>query len=441
MMSDNTASRAAAEHARRVSRLARAGYAGLALFMGTVGVWAVATPMSGAVIASATFVAENRVRRVQHPAGGVVSALNVREGSRVSAGDVLLRLDETVARTSLQIVSWQLDEARARGARLAAERDRDSKILFPAALTERGDDPEMNRLLAAEARILSARAATRDGARAQLMKRIGQLRSEIEGLKVQERGKAREAALNARELEAVRSLFQRNLVPMTRVNTIERDAAQIETSRGALQSQIAQSEAKIAETELQINQIDDDWHREVLRELRETEARIAELIERKAAAEDQHRRLDIRAPVDGIVHQLAVNSIGAVLNPGEPVLTLVPVSEQLHLEARIQPADYDQVHLGQPVKVKLHAFNPRTMRELSGVVARVASDTTRDAPNGPAYYSVRIALAPDQMAMILPQQITSGMQADVFITTAARTPLTYLVQPFSDQIARAFRER
>lgn len=440
-MSDNAAATAAAEHARRVARLARAGYVGLALFMGTVGVWAVATPMSGAVIASATFVAENRVRRVQHPAGGVVSALNVREGSRVSAGDVLLRLDETVARTSLQIVSWQLDEARARGARLAAERDRDPAILFPAALTERGDDPEMKRLLAAETRILSARAATRDGARAQLMKRIGQLRSEIEGLKVQERGKAREAALNGRELETVRSLFQRNLVPMTRVNTIERDAAQIETSRGALQSQIAQSEAKIAETELQITQIDDDWHREVLRELRETEARIAELIERKAAAEDQHRRLDIRAPVDGIVHQLAVNSIGAVLNPGEPVLTLVPVSEQLHLEARIQPADYDQVHLGQPVKVKLHAFNPRTMREMSGVVARVASDTTRDGPNGPAYYAVRIALSPDQMATIPPQQITSGMQADVFITTTARTPLTYLVQPFSDQIARAFRER
>jgi HlyD family secretion protein len=440
-MADNRSPDAASLHGRRVTRLARAGYMGLALFMGTVGVWAVAAPMTGAVIASATFVSEHRVRRVQHPTGGVVSALHVREGVRVNAGDVLMRLDETVARTSLQIVSWQLDEALARAARLAAERDRAPAVEFPAALTARAEEPEMRRLLAAEARILAARAATRDGARAQLIKRLGQLRSEIEALGIQERGKAREAALNARELEAVRPLFQRKLVPLTRLSVLEREAAQLETSRGALQAQIAQSEARLAETELQIAQVDDDWQREALRELRETEARIAELAERKAAAEDQHRRLDIRAPVDGVVHQLAVNSVGAVLNPAEPVLTLVPVSEDLHLEARVQPSDYDQIHLGQSAKVRIHAFDPRTTRELVGTVARVASDTTRDSPQGPAYYAVRISLQPEQLALIAPHRITSGMQADVFITTSARTPLAYLVQPFSNQIARAFRER
>lgn len=435
------AAHVAAAHGRRAMRLARAGYTGLALFMGTVGVWAVVTPMSGAVIASATFVSENRVRQMRHPTGGVVSALHVREGSQVRAGDVLLRLDETIARTSLQIISWQLDEAMARAARLTAERDQTHAVAFPATLTARENDPEIRRLLAAEARMLVARTTTRDGARAQLIKRIGQLQNEIEGLRVQERGKTREAAINGRELETVRSLAQRNLVPQTRVNALDREAAQIETTRGALKSQIAQSEAKIAETELQITQVDDDWHRDVLRELRETEAKIAELAERKVAAEDQYRRLDIRAPLDGIVHHLAVNAIGAVINPTEPILTLVPVSEDLHLEARIQPSDHDQVHLGQPVKIKLHAFNPRTTRELTGVVARVASDTSRDGPNSPASYAVRISLEPDQFAAIAPQQIASGMQADIFITTSARTPLTYLVQPFADQIARAFRER
>lgn len=440
-MSQALSDPASAGHYRRLKRLAHVGYSVLALFGGTLGAWAVLTPMSGAVVAPATFVSENRVRRVQHPSGGIVSALHVNEGSRVTAGETLLRLDETLARTTLQITKHQQLEAQARAARLVAERDRSNEITFPAHLSAHHGDVDLNAFLNAEVRLFKARATTREGARAQLIKRGDQLRSEIEGFRAQERGKVRESAINLRELDAVRGLFQRNLVPMSRVTVLERDAAQIETARGMLQAQIAMNEARIAETELQIVQIDDDWHREVLRELREVDTRLAELVEKRAAAEDQFNRLDLKSPIEGVVHQMAVNAIGAVLNAAEPVLVIVPVNENLQLEARIQPNDYDLLSIGQQVKIKLHAFNPRTMRELNGVVTRIPSDTTRDQANGQTYYAIRISVSPVDTAAIEPQQLAAGMQADVFIITSPRTPFSYLVQPLTDQFARAFRER
>lgn len=428
-------------HARMTRRLAHSGYTSLALFVGTIGVWAVYTPLTGAVIAPATFVVENSVRKVQHPTGGVVSVLHVREGDHVEPGDVLVRLDETIARTNLQITARQLDEARARAARLEAERDLQPSPRFPDALTSWLHDPEIAQLLAAETRIQQSRASARAGARLQLQKRIDQLHSEIAGLATQDAAKAKEAAMNARELQSVRSLFERNLAQMSRLSPLEREAAQIEGARGALQAQIAQVEGKIAEIELQILQVDEDWRNEVLRDLREAAARASELAERRVAAEDQFRKLDIRAPVGGVVHQLAVNTRGAVLNPGEPLMSIVPVGEMLSLEARIAPTDYDQVRIGQPVRIKLHAFNPRATPELNGSVARMAADTSRDTQNAASAYTIRVSVSPEALAAIAPQQLKAGMQAEVFIKTTERTPGSYIVQPFIDQIARAFRER
>jgi HlyD family secretion protein len=428
-------------HLTLTRKLARAGYAGLALFAGTVGVWAVSMPVGGAVIASAVFVSENNVRRVQHPGGGIVNALLVREGERVAPGQVLLRLDETMAGANLQIISRQLEDARARAARLEAERDTLPAPRFPDSLLARSHDPDVAKVMAAETRIQESRTAARAGTRNQLVKRILQLRSEISGLNVQLVAKAREGAHNARELDTVRSLFQRNLVQMSRLSPLERDAALIEGVRGALEAQIAQAEGKIAETELQIIQIDTDWRSEVLRDLRETEGRIAELAERRAAAEDQFRRLDIRAPIGGVVHQLAINTVGAVLNPGEPLMLIVPTEEQLSLEARIAPTDYDLVHIGQEVRVRLHAFNQRLQPELNGVVARMAPDTSRDSQNSASLYTIRVSIPARELERLAPNQVAAGMQAEVFLRTSERSAVRYLVQPLSDQIARAFKER
>jgi HlyD family secretion protein len=432
---------ASRRHLQLTGKLARAGYAGLGLFVSTICVWAFYAPVGGAVIASATFVNDNNSRRVQHPTGGIVSALYISEGDRVAQGQLLMRLDETAAGANLHIISRQLEDTIARAARLEAERDQLDAPRFPALLLSRSGDAELARALAAEARIQQARAAARAGTRAQLSKRIAQLRSEVAGLGNQRVAKAREAAHNARELETIRSLFQRKLVPMARLSPLEREAALIEGASAAIEAQIAQAEGKIAETELQMIQIDTDWRTDVLRDLREAEIRIAELTERQAAAQDQFRRLEVRAPIAGVVHQLAINTIGAVLNAGEPLMLLVPDDEPLKLEARVSPADYDLVHIGQSVRIRLHAFNQRMTPEINGAVSRMAPDVSRESQNGPSLYTIRVSIPAAELARIAPNQVAPGMQAEVFMTTADRSAARYLVQPLSDQIARAFRER
>ena len=282
-------------HAAVSRRTWMAGYAALALFAGTIGVWGGTAALSGAVIASGQFVVDGNVKKVQHQTGGVVGELRVREGDRVEAGDLLIRLDATVARANLQIIVRQLDEFAARSARLEAERDQAASLTMPERLASRLDEPDVAQLITAEERLFTARATARDGLRAQLSRRIGQLRSEIEGLTEQRSAKLREAELIKRELTGVRELFRQNLVQITRLSQLEREAASLDGQKGQLTAQIAQSEGRIAETELQILQLNEDLRAEVMKELREIQGRTGELNERRFAAEDQLKRIDVRA--------------------------------------------------------------------------------------------------------------------------------------------------
>ncbi len=428
-------------YAREQGRAARRGVLAVALFMGSVGVWATTSEISGAVIAPAQFVAESNLKKVQHQTGGVVSALFVREGDRVEENALLIRLDDTLNRANLGIITGQLDEFMARMARLTAERDGLPEVRFPEELTARAAEPRIASLMASEAQLFAGRRSARDGIRAQLEKRITQLRSEIEGLTIQRRAKIREAELIQRELVGVRRLFEQNLVQMTRLSQLEREATSLEGQVGQLTSGIAQAEGKIAETGLQILQLTEDLRAEVMRELRESQARVSELQERKLAAEDQLRRVDIRAPAAGFVHQLAVHTVGGVITPAEPAMLIVPTEENLYLEARIAPQDIDQVKVGQRASVRLHAFNQRTTPEFAATVTRVSADVVREPQTGLTFYTARLKIEPAELAKAGELRIVPGMQADAFVETTRRTPWAYLMKPVSDQFARALRER
>jgi HlyD family secretion protein len=429
------------EHGDAASHAIRVGYVAVALFAGSVGVWSATTSISGAVIAPAQFVADTNLKKVQHQAGGIVAELHVREGDKVREGDLLVRLDETLLRANLAIVTRQIDEFLARSARLEAERDQAETPAFSAALTRRANEPEIAAMMTNEVRLFASRSQARAGVRAQLTKRIGQLRSEIEGFKEQRSAKLREADMIQRELIGVRDLFRQNLVQITRLSQLEREAASLDGSRGQLTAAIAQAEGKTAETELQILQLTEDLRAEAMKELREIHARLAELSERRIAAEDQLRRTEVKAPVAGTVHQLAVHTLGGVLAPGEPAMLIVPSGDMLNLEARVAPPDYDQLQIGQKVTVRLHAFNQRTTPEFKGTVSRLAADVTRDQQTGLSHYVIRVALLEGELARIAPLTIVAGMQADAFIETYARTPFDFLAKPLQDQFAKAFRER
>ncbi|AZO80614.1 MULTISPECIES: HlyD family type I secretion periplasmic adaptor subunit [unclassified Bosea (in: a-proteobacteria)] len=426
---------------RSLRGLALAGCVGLALFAGTVGVWAVATTLSGAVIASGQFVVDGNVKKVQHATGGIVGELRVREGDRVEQDQVVIRLDDTVTRANLQVVVKQLDELGVRRGRVEAERAGKDAITFVADLTARRHEPELAELIEAEMSLFEARRAARDGQKAQLSARIAQLGDEIAGLKAQQKARDLQAVLIEEELTGIRWLYARNLVALNRRTALEREAASLEGQKGQLIAALAQAQGKIAETRLQIIQIDAALREEVMKELREIQARSAELVERRVAAEDQMKRVEIRSPSSGFVHQLAVHTVGGVITPAEPAMLIVPAEDALQVEARINPPDIDQIALGQEARVKIHAFNQRTTPELAGKVTRISADTSRDQQTGATFYTIRVSMPAAEFARLGQNRVSAGMQAEVFVKTEDRTPLEYIVKPLKDQIAKAFRER
>jgi HlyD family secretion protein len=417
------------------------GVSAVALFGGTIGLWAAASPLSGAVVAPGQFVVDSNVKKIQHQTGGVVSVLHVKEGAFVKAGDIILQLDETVTKANLQIVVKQLDELLARQARLEAERDQRNELVLSPILQARIDLPDVAKSVADETRLMVTRRSQRDGQRQQLSKRIEQLREEIAGVNAQTASREQQIRFLEQELGGVRDLYKRNLVPITRLMPLEREAANMLGQRGQLVASRAQSEGRIAETTIQLLQLDIDMQTEVGKELREIQAKSAELLERKVAAEDQLRRVDIRAPIDGYVHQLAVHTVGGVISPAEPAMMIVPLNEELQIEARVTPTDIDQLFIGQKTVTKVQAGNQRTTPELEGKVTRIAADVTREQQTGQTYYTVRISTPVTELAKLGDLKIISGMQAESYMQTVQRTPFEYMMKPLLDQFNRAFRER
>ena len=418
-----------------------AGVTLLIVLCGGVGGWAATTEISGAVIAPGVLVVDTNVKKVQHPTGGVVGEIRARDGDRVTIGDIVVRLDETVTRANLAIVLRGLDELVARKARLEAERDGLEGIAFPSEFIERLSEPQVAAIIAGERKLFDLRQSARVGQKSQLRERIAQLREEIGGIAAQIKAKAQEIVLIQRELTGARDLWEKNLMPITKLTQLEREATRLEGERAQLIATSAQSKGKISELELQIIQVDRDLASEVGKELREVDAKIGEFVERKVAAEDQLKRIDIRAPQDGVVHQSVVHTIGGVINAGEQLMLIVPSADNLIVEAKFAPQDIDQVKIGQRAVVRFTSFNQRTTPELNGAVTRVSADTTVDQRTSAPYYTLRISLSREEIARLGEVTLVPGMPVESFIQTGDRKVISYLMKPLSDQVMRAFRER
>jgi HlyD family secretion protein len=411
------------------------------LLAGGVGGWASTTQIAGALIAQGSIVVDSNVKKIQHPTGGVVGKLNVQDGDRVKAGDILVQLDDTVTRANLAIVTKGLDELAARKARLEAERDGAEAVAFPKELLARAGEPSVAVAVANERKLFELRRSARLGQKAQLKQRITQLQDEILGLSAQQDAKAREIALIGKELEGVRELWKNNLVQITRLTALERDGARLEGERGQLVASVAQAKGKVTETELQVIQIDQDLSSEVAKDMREVDAKFGEFIERKVAAEDQLKRIDLRAPQDGTVLESKVHTVGGVIPAGDTVMLVVPDSDNLLVEAKVSPHDIDQLQIGQSAVLRFSAFNLRTTPEINGVITRVSADTTTDQRTGQNYYTTRIAMTKNEIARLGDVKLIPGMPVEAFVQTGERSVLSYLTKPLQDQFMRAFREK
>jgi HlyD family secretion protein len=417
------------------------GSAAVLALAALIGIWGGLTEISGAVIASGKMVVDSNVKKVQHPTGGVVGDLRVKDGDRVKKGEIVARLDETQARTSLAIVTKSLDEMEARQARLEAERDGLDKVTFPPDLVARRGDSDVTQVMATETRQFALRRSAREGQKAQLQEQIEQLRQQIAGNEEQVSAKSSELDWNRQELDGIRGLWKDKLVPFNRVTTLERDSARLHGERGALVAQIAQARGRISEIQLKILQVDEDLRTEVGKDLSEIRAKTAEMTERRVAAEDQLKRIDLVAPQDGTVFQRSVHTVGGVIQAGEVLMLIVPDSDELIIEARITPQDIDQVHVGQKAVLQFGSFNRRTTPELNGEVVSIGADITQDDKRNDSYYSVRIRLSDKELARLDGLQPMAGMPVEVFLQTQPRTVISYFMKPLREQFERAFRGR
>ena len=426
--------------ARRLRRTLEAALAAAFLLGGTAAAWSVYAPLEGAVVAPGVVVVELSLRKVQHPTGGIVGALNVREGDKVKSGQVLVRLDDTAIRANLGIVLNELVALRARLARLLAERD-GGEPAFPADLQGRAaSEPDIAQALEGERALLRARSTARSGQKRQLGERAKQLKEEIAGLNEQMHALTQQLAIARDELKDLGDLHAKGLAQRPRVSALQREVLGKEGTIGDIKARVAQTLGKIAEVELQALQLDLDLASAVAKEIREVETRIAELNERKIAGEDQLRRIDIRAPASGVVHQLAVHTVGGVITASETLMLVVPAADQLIVEARINPADIDQLRLAQETRIRFSAFNQRTTPELAGHVFRVAGDLVRDGQTGLAYYVAGIKVDAGELEKLKGLKLVPGMPAEVYIKTGERTVASYLLKPLLDQMQRALKE-
>ncbi len=416
-----------------------AGISVAVLLLGAGG-WAATSKLSGAVVGMGTVVVEGNVKRIQHREGGIVGEIRVRDGTRVKAGELLIRLDDTVTRANLAMVSMQIDQLTARSMRLRAERDKADAVMVPEELKARLDQPEIADYVQSERALFVARRETIEGQKAQLQQRIGQLQQEADGLTARRSAKDDELRLIEKELAGISTLHEKGLMPFSRLAELQRVRAQLSGERGQLTAEIARAATRRTETELQILQFDYDRRSEVLTELRDVDNKLAALTEQQVAAKDQLKRVDLLAPQDGIVHELAVHTVGGVISPGDTIMQVVPVDDNLIVEVKVQPADIDQLHIGQDVVLRFSAFNQRTTPEIAGAIMTIAANLSNNPQTGEVWFSARIKIPKPAFERLGELTLHAGMPVEAYIQTGERTALSYLVKPLSDQITRAMRE-
>lgn len=442
-MTDNQTSDGAAPIAKQrrdfsiVKHVVFASTAMVALVVG-VGGWAAVSEISGAVIAPGTFVVERNVKKVQHSYGGIVAAINVKNGDRVNNGDVLLRFDATQIGSEIGVIRSQLVELTARSYRLSAERDSAPALVFPRSFLDRGDDAKI--AAEGEIRLFDESRRTKESQKEQLRLKIEQSKEEIIGLSAQRDAKDGELKIIQKELGEIRGLYNKQLTPVSRVYAMEREEKKLGGEHGGLVAQIARARGQISEINVQILAVDENVRAQAQREMRAIEAKLSELQERDIAASDKLRRIDIRAPQKGIVHELSIHTVGGVVTGAEQIMLIVPEDDSLTVQARIAPNDVDHVVTGRPARLRLSAFNQKTTPEIAAHVTNVSADVTVDPKTGQNYYIVRLEMEQKERRLIDDLKLVPGMPVEVFMATGDRTALSYLLKPFTDQMNRTFRE-
>lgn len=426
---------------RSYDRYLRSGLIVLAVLLGAT-LLAMFMPIQGAVIAPGSIVVQGKPKVLQHLDGGIVGEIFVQDGDPVEAGDIVMRLDTTALSANQDLLDNRLIEAQALQARLVAERDDAASIEWPALFPIETRTPDITKRIDDQTELFETRRRARLGQVSQLNSRISQQADQITGFRSIIRSREQQLILINKQLAGQKILVDKGVIKeaYSTILQLEREQASLQGEIASYTSEIARTRNAIGETEIEILQSRRTFQESVLTELRGTESQISDLREQLVTAEDQTKRIDIVAPVDGIVHNLTLTTVGGVVTPANPIMEIIPTDATLIIEARVAPMNIDQVYVGQDTTVRLSAFNARTTPELDGKVLSTSASTLIDQVTGMPYYTVQVVIPPDQLVRLRGQILVPGMPAEAFMQTDSRSIWNFLIKPASDQLSHAFRE-
>ncbi|MGC3939024.1 HlyD family type I secretion periplasmic adaptor subunit [Roseobacter sp. EG26] len=417
------------------------GFSALLLLVGVVGAWSTNTEIAAAVVAEGMVEVESNRQVIQHPDGGVVGEILVKDDDYVEAGDVLIRLDGRLLRSELTVVEIQLHEILVRKARLQAERDDSDDITFgPELLALSEASSEVSALIEGQTNLFRARAISLEKELEQLAEQVSQIGNEIIGTEAQLTALAEQQKLVNDEKISAEQLLEKGLMQASRVTTLRRDAAGITGELGRLSARKAQLNGEIAALNIQKLRLKTTRREEAITMLRDLQPQEVELTERALSLRETLSRLDIRTPVSGIVYGTTVFALQSVIQPAAPIMFVVPQDQPLVVSARIPSRNIDQVFVGQEASLRFTAFSQRTTPAISGQVSNLSADVFADEATGASYYQARVKPDPQEMSQLQGQELLPGMPVQLFIKSEERTPLSFLVKPLMDYLTRAFRE-
>jgi HlyD family secretion protein len=427
---------------RSLSRHTLLAVALIALLVFGLGGWSALTNVSGAIVANGTLVVESGSQKVQHPEGGVVREIFVRDEDRVRAGQVLFRLDGTLAAANLAVTESQLRAAYAQMARLDAESTGSARMVIPPAAGDLATGAEFEQLLAAQKLLLESRANGRALQVEQLDEQIRQLDGQIAGLTAQRNAAQQSLDIAISEDTDLTKLVAGNLVPASRLNEVRKQRASLEGEIGRLTAALDEAASTIAERRVQIGRVGADFLSAVMTDLGTLRESIAELQQRRISSLDRLAHLEVRAPQDGVIHESVVKTVGGVLQPGETAMLVVPEADRVLIDARLTQYDVDKIFAGQAVVLRFPSLDQRTTPELKGEVLSVSPDVIRDTVTGQPFYAMRVAALPGEMEK-LPggTRLVPGMPVEAFAQLGDRSVLSYLLHPITEQLSRMFIEK
>ncbi|MDW3181158.1 MULTISPECIES: HlyD family type I secretion periplasmic adaptor subunit [unclassified Roseobacter] len=413
----------------------------LLVLVGVLGVWSVQARIAGAVIASGMIQVESNRQVLQHPQGGVVGALLVKDGDQVAAGDVVLKFDDTQLRSELAIIEGQLFEILARKARLQAERDGLSELPVSEELQElAAEDPAVQALIDGQAQLFEARATSLQQSAEQIIEQIAQAENQIDGASAQLEALETQKGLIETELADSQQLFEKGLAPVSRVSALQREQARLLGEIGSITASVAQLRGQIAALNIERIALTSRLREEAITTLRDLQFQEVELVQRRLSTKDTLSRMDLRAPVSGVVYGSRVFALQSVVSPAEAIMYIIPQDQPMIVSSRVDPIHVDQVYVGQEASLRFAALDQRMTPEIFGQVTKLSADVFIDEATGVSYYQVELIPKEGEMAKLNGQILLPGMPVEAFIKTAERSPLNYLAKPLTDYFTRAFRE-